>query len=85
MSLPWRMASAHGRRQSRPRAWLRVFPEAGPAVRMQEDISSLEMSPKLSRHLEACRELAPAQLLYCLSISLGLRQCPLLAYLCEQE
>lgn len=49
MSLPWRMASACGRRQSCPRAWLGVSPEAGPAVRMQEDISSLEMSLKLSR------------------------------------
>lgn len=69
MSLPWRMASACGRRQSHPRAWLGISPEAGPAGRMQEDISSLEMSPKLSWHLETCRVLAQAQLLYCIRVS----------------
>lgn len=85
MFLLWRMASARGRRQSRPRAWLGVSPEAGPAVRMQEDISGLEMSPELSQHLGTCRDLAQAQLLYCLWISLRLRQGPLLAYLCKQK
>lgn len=60
-------------------------PGAAPAARMQEGISSLEMSLKLSQHLETCRDLAQAQLLDCLWISLGLRQCPLLAYLGKQK
>lgn len=52
---------------------------------MQEDISSLEMSPKLFWHLETCRGLAQAQLLYCLWVPRGLRYRPLLAYVCERK